>query len=60
MNEEMKKYWEQKLVESLEKDPSFLFRSVYPVTWRQRLRNRCIDVVDWIYEKITGHDPHEE
>ena len=50
----------QKYVESLEKDPSFLFGSVSPLTWRQRLHNRCLDVVDWIYEKITGHDPHEE
>jgi hypothetical protein len=57
--EEMKKYWEQKLLEAAQ-EPTFLFKSKYPVTWRQRLHNRYLDIIDRIYEKLTGVNPHEE
>lgn len=59
MNEEMKKYWEQKLIEAAQ-EPNAFFKSRYPVTWKQRLHNRFLNAVDWIYEKLTGHDPNEE
>lgn len=60
MNEEQKKYWEQKLLESVLEEPTPFFRSRYPVTWRQRLHNRYLRVVDKIYELLTGRDPNEE
>lgn len=57
--EEVRKYWDQKLLETLE-DPSPLFKSTYPVTWRQRLHNKYIDLIDNIYQKLTGRWPYEE
>ena len=59
MNDDMKKYWEQKLLE-MAQEPTELFKTRYPVTWRQRLHNRFLNAVDWIYEKLTGHCPYEE
>lgn len=59
MNEDMKKYWEKELLKLAEK-PTDLFRVTYPVTWKQRLHNRYLDLIDAIYEKLTGHCPYEE
>ena len=60
MNDNMKRYWENKLLESLEQDRIFEVRASEPVTWRQQLHNRYLRVVDKIYELLTGRDPNEE
>ena len=58
MDDEMRKYWDRKLVEMIEQEP--LFKSTDPVTWKLRLHNRWLDLIDSIYHKLTGSWPHEE
>lgn len=58
MNDEMKKFWDQKLVEIATAEP--LFQSTRKLTWKEKLHNRYLNLIDAIYEKLTGHCPYEE
>ena len=55
MPDELKRFWENKLLE-MAQEPKDLFRCKYQVTWRQRIHNKYLDIIDRIYEKLTGHN----
>ena len=59
MNDAMKKFWDKRLVELATQEP--MFKSTpRKLTWKEKLRNKYLDLVDRIYEKLTGHCPYEE
>ncbi len=55
LSDEMKKFWDKKLLE-MAQEPRNIFNCKYPVTWRQRIHNKYLNIIDRIYEKLTGRD----
>lgn len=58
MNDQMRKFYEQKLVEMAIQEP--IFKSTRKLTWKEKLHNKYLNLIDSIYEKLTGHCPYEE
>ena len=58
MNDQMRKFYEQKLVEMATQEP--IFKSTRKLTWKEKLHNKYLNHIDSIYEKLTGHCPYEE
>lgn len=58
MNDQMRKFYEQKLVEMATQEP--IFKSTRKLTWKEKLHNKYLSLIDSIYEKLTGHCPYEE
>ena len=58
MNDEMRKFYEQRLIELATQEP--IFKSTYKLTWKEKLHNKYLNLVDAIYEKLTGRCPYEE
>lgn len=58
MPDEMKRYWEHKLIECLEREP--VFKGPTEVTPKDKLYSKYLYVVDMVYELLTGCQPHEE
>ena len=58
MNDQMKKYWDQQLIKIATQEP--MFKSTRKLTWKEKLHNKYLNLIDVIYEKLTGHCPYEE
>ena len=58
MDDQMRKFYEQKLVEMATQEP--IFKSTSKLTWKEKLHNKYLNLIDAIYEKLTGHCPYEE
>ena len=58
MNDEMRKFWEQKLIEMATEESPFTY--IRKPTWKDKLRDKYFDLIDALYEKLTGRCPYEE
>lgn len=58
MNDEMRKFYEQQLIKMATEEP--MFKSSKKLTRREKLHSRYLNLIDYLYEKLTGHCPYEE
>ena len=58
MNDDMRKFYDQRLIEMATQEP--MFKSTHKLTWKEKLHNKYLNLIDAIYEKLTGHCPYEE
>ena len=58
MNDYLRKFYSDKLVEMATAEP--VFKTTQKLTWKEKLHNRYLNLIDALYEKLTGRCPYEE